>query len=382
MKGMTQRPDVTVLMPTYNDSKYVAGAISSVLSQSCANWELILIDDGSTDDTPKIIRQFADSRILHLRQENSGQLNALTNGSQHVRGKYVTILHSDDELLDNHALERSISALENCDGDGIFSDHVKIDESGEINGRAKTASAIDKFSPAILFLRGGSNLTTDAFFVNTQAFENVVSTYMLWNMPYWLKLGETRAGVLKLSKTEPWYKYRVYSENYARSAVGRFEAANGCLRTVVELGQRLDLPFAQLQRLLMKATGARLKPLFRSNRSSPHNLRGTIRDVVERYFQSVPQNIYFEGLMGFYVAFPSNRTANMSFEEDDRIFLGKDARLFFNLMERKHLPAVYESILEDAIEGFGRVVVKDRESYDKARNVIRFLNLCARVEIG
>jgi glycosyltransferase involved in cell wall biosynthesis len=67
---MFKKPEVTVLMPTYNDSKYIRGSIESLLNQSFKKWELIIID-GSTDDTPEIVKQYADKRILYLREKKA-----------------------------------------------------------------------------------------------------------------------------------------------------------------------------------------------------------------------------------------------------------------------------------------------------------------------
>ncbi len=100
-------------MPAYNEEKYVTKTINSLLDQSYKEWELIVIDDGSNDHTPEIVKQFADNddRIRYFREQNSGQLTALSYGSQFVRGEIVTLLHSDDDLMDNNALARNVSLL-------------------------------------------------------------------------------------------------------------------------------------------------------------------------------------------------------------------------------------------------------------------------------
>jgi glycosyltransferase involved in cell wall biosynthesis len=378
---MPDRPETSVLMPTYNDSKYVTTAIHSILKQRHKKWELIVID-GSTDDTPNIIREFTDDRIVYLREKSSGQLNALMTGVPSIRGKYITILHSDDELSDDKALERNVSALKNQDCDGVFSDIVKMDEIGTVSGRIRTVKSITASSPAMLFLRGGSNIIPDFFFVKKEAFGNVLSNYITWNMPYWLRFDGSRIGTLSLKMVEPWYRYRVYSENYIRSDVGKFETINGCLRTVIEVGQRLDLPFPRIQRLLAKASKMRLKSLFRRKPCSPEHLQETIQYVFRRYFSEIPENPYFRGLLGFYESYPSQRTISLKFKEDDKIFLGKDARIFFNLMQKKSLPSIYEHILEEATNGFGKVVVTSNQDYEKARNIMRFLNLFTQVEVA
>lgn len=379
---MLGKPDISLLTPTYNDSKYISTAIQSVLTQSYKNWELIIID-GSTDNTPEIVKQFAenDNRIKYFREKRIGQLNALLYGAEFVRGRYVSILHSDDEFLDDGALERNTSALRNNDYDGVFCDLLTIDGNGKIYGRTRTVNMLDSFSPALVFLRGGSNIIPDFFFVSREAFNNVLSNYVIWNMPYWLKFEEKQINALKLKKVEPWYKYRVYAENYIRSEVGKFEATNGCLRTVIEIGKRINLPFLEVQRLLARVLKTRLKPLFQPKPCSPKRLPEMMKHVLNNYYDKIPENTYFNGLAGFYNNFPSSRTIHLHLRDNDEIFLGKDARLFFNLIERKRIPTVYEYVLEEATRGFGMVVVEDKESYRKVKNMMRFLNLLSKVKI-
>jgi len=335
-KKIIENPDVSVLMPTYNDAKYIQSAIESLLNQSYTRWELLIIDDGSTDSTPAIINTFADNRIIYLRQRNSGQLNALMSGAKFLRGKFVTILHSDDEILDRVALERNVSRIKNQNCDGIFADLYQMNETGQINGVSRTINSVNFFSPAILFLNGGSNITSDVFFVKRTAFENVISTYITWNMPYWLKFNEKHVDVLRLKKIEPWYKYRVYPENYVRSEVGKFETVNGCLRTVIEIGKRLNFPFLKLQKLGVRVLKKWLKPLFIHKPSPPKQLQHMIQYVLHCYYDKIPKNPYFKALLGFYANFPSNRTISLQFKESEETFKGKDARIFFNLMEKTH----------------------------------------------
>ncbi len=376
---MIKDPQISVLMPTYNDSKYISAAMKSLLNQSYKNLELIVVD-GSTDETPKIVKEFAasDSRIKYLREQRSGQLNALAYGVQFIRGKYVTILHSDDELSDNKAFERNISTIEQSNCDGVFGDLMIMDENGDVQGMTKTAKSLDSSSPALLFLRAGSNIIPDFFFVKKEAFDSVLSSYVTWNMPYWLKFDETSVSTLKLRKVDSWYKYRVYPENYMRSDVGKFELVNGCLRTVLEIGQRINVPLLKLQVLLARVFKTRMKPLFKIGSCVPQNLREMVLRVINSYFGKVPQNLYFDGLLGFYSNFPSKRTIKLRFDED-KVFLGKDARVFYNMMGQK-LPVIYEQVLHEAFNGFGAVSVLEKD-YEKARNLLKFLNLLAKIQI-
>src|ERR1700712_3200957 len=89
-------PLVTVLMPAYNAEKYIAEAISSVLKQSFTDFELLIVNDGSTDGTEKIINSFNDSRIILISQPNKGVSAALNFGLTHSRALYVARFDADD----------------------------------------------------------------------------------------------------------------------------------------------------------------------------------------------------------------------------------------------------------------------------------------------
>jgi glycosyltransferase involved in cell wall biosynthesis len=89
-------PKVTVLMPAYNAGKYIGEAIASVLDQSFADFELLIVNDGSTDETVEVIRSFTDPRIALINQENKGIAAALNAGLVGARAPYIARFDADD----------------------------------------------------------------------------------------------------------------------------------------------------------------------------------------------------------------------------------------------------------------------------------------------
>jgi glycosyltransferase involved in cell wall biosynthesis len=89
-------PAITVLMPAYNAADYIREAIDSVLAQSFADFELLIINDGSTDDTEQIIRSYKDERIVVYNQENKGVIGALNKGLELARAEYIARFDADD----------------------------------------------------------------------------------------------------------------------------------------------------------------------------------------------------------------------------------------------------------------------------------------------
>jgi len=104
-------PKVSVLMPVYNGEIYIEQALESLLAQSEQDWELVVVDDGSTDSTPQILAKFNDARIKVVHQKNSGEACARNAGLEHAQGKYIAFLDADDFYFPN-ALEDLSSFLD------------------------------------------------------------------------------------------------------------------------------------------------------------------------------------------------------------------------------------------------------------------------------
>lgn len=109
---------VSIIIPVYNTESLISECIDSILNQSFINWELILVDDGSTDDSRRICELYAqnDHRIKVLMQENQGQGAARNYGLKHIKGKYVMFVDSDD-IIHKNILKDLLSAIieENAD---------------------------------------------------------------------------------------------------------------------------------------------------------------------------------------------------------------------------------------------------------------------------
>jgi glycosyltransferase involved in cell wall biosynthesis len=105
---------VSVVMPTYNDAKYLKSAIDDILNQTYSNFELIIVNDGSTDRTAEIIESYAkqDSRIRVFHKENGGTGSALNHGFEQARGEFGTWVSSDDNKQTNY-LEALVNVLKN-----------------------------------------------------------------------------------------------------------------------------------------------------------------------------------------------------------------------------------------------------------------------------
>ena len=134
------QPLVSIIMPVYNCEKYISEAIESVLSQSYQNWELLIVDDGSTDHSPEIIDRYAqkDVRIQSFHNKNEGVSAARNFALSKISGELVTFIDSDD-VYHPDRLQRMVQIFEkypNCDI--VFSRHTEF--TGEWKYREASSS--------------------------------------------------------------------------------------------------------------------------------------------------------------------------------------------------------------------------------------------------
>lgn len=120
-------PLVSIIVPCYNHGKYLAEALDSVIAQTYSNWECIIVDDGSTDDSANVANKYvtADERIHYLYQQNAGPSAARNNGVRNSHGKYILFLDGDNKL-ENYYAEYGVKYMENHPECTLF------------HGRAKT----------------------------------------------------------------------------------------------------------------------------------------------------------------------------------------------------------------------------------------------------
>jgi glycosyltransferase involved in cell wall biosynthesis len=129
---ITSNPKVSVVMPVFNREKFVADAAKSILNQSFTDFEFIIIDDCSTDETFKILNSINDQRIKLLKlNENRGNYYARNMGMELAKGKYICVMDSDDIALPNR-IQIQFDFMEKNGQIGICGSYVKVIDSDEI----------------------------------------------------------------------------------------------------------------------------------------------------------------------------------------------------------------------------------------------------------
>jgi glycosyltransferase involved in cell wall biosynthesis len=144
---MTPDPKVSVVMPVFNGERYLRSSIESILFQTLSDFEFIIIDDGSTDDSPAILDEYSDSRIVVVKnQSNEGIVFSLNRGLERARGKYIA-RHDADDIALPERLRAQLSFLDSHGDIDVLGTHTYlIDESGEV---LQDSSSLPPSDPSI-----------------------------------------------------------------------------------------------------------------------------------------------------------------------------------------------------------------------------------------
>lgn len=123
---------VSIITPMYNGEKYIGQTIESVVAQTYKDWEMIIVDDGSKDNSAEIVRKYTekDNRVKLIQQKNSGCASARNNALRNAKGQYICFLDSDD-LWDVDFLQEQLSFLKEKNAAFVFSSHKRIDENNK-----------------------------------------------------------------------------------------------------------------------------------------------------------------------------------------------------------------------------------------------------------
>ncbi|MCP1677147.1 glycosyltransferase involved in cell wall biosynthesis [Natronocella acetinitrilica] len=229
---MSNEPLVSIITPTYNRARFLGIAIDSVLAQTYENWELVIVDDGSTDNTPEIMEPYLkDSRIRYFRQENQGQSVARNVGIRESKGEYICFLDSDNAWLPDK-LRRSVELMEQHQNVGVlYADVITVDEDGKEISRKNMRRFSGRIAPQMLRDNCVSMNTTIA---RRRCFEEqggfsesyrVADDYELW-----LRLS---AHYEFLYVPEFFAHYRVMNDQISSDKTRRFQANERILQDFV-----------------------------------------------------------------------------------------------------------------------------------------------------
>ena len=385
---------ISIIMPTYNDADSIIETLNSISNQTYKNWQLIIINDGSTDNVESIIKEYTDNsenkeKIEYYYQENQDQLNAIKNALKYIKGDYVYILHSDDLLPSENFFEKLINvAKEKSNVDAFIGNLIIIDEESNETGIQKVSKYIpNKKSLAKLMLWLGRNLYVDTMFAKKEIFlNNIADGYLTWNMPFWVDLSNKDANILNVENLEfPILKYRVHGGNYINNEIGKLNVINGELRALTRLMQFYKIPSYKSQFYLYRIAnkfkiGDTFTPIFYNKEEDKKG--EIVKFVVQKRFnEEYKNNLFLNSIVNFYEK-NTDRTIEVNkIQENEFIYKGKDMRLFNKNLLNNNLSKLYIDIITEMENGFNKILVQQEEDIEKMIDITKFLCIYPYVKV-
>lgn len=382
---------ISVIMPSYNDAETIEASLNSVKSQNYDNWEIIVVDDGSTDNTKNKIDGFCQlnhyqEKIHYYYQENSDQLNALQRALEHTTGDYIFILHSDDMLANKNVFKMANNQLNQTNSDALIADLELVNDEGKKIGKQRVLDYYKSnrtIATQVLWL--GRNLFVDVAFWQADVFKNVVSqNYLKWNTPHWLDL---RNGVETLSVENvsfPFIKYRIHENNYINSEIGELNVLNGEIRTLTRLFPNYKLPFYNKQYTIFRVYNKlKLLSLYTPfYLKKPENKEAQILKFVinKRMGNDFKENLFLNSVVEFYEKQNNREIVIKNIDLSEKIYLGSDMRAFNkNLIENK-LSEFYLNFLSEMEKGFNQIRTTELDA-PRVKELVTFMCIDHKVKI-
>lgn len=215
---------ISVLMPTFNRAEYLAEAIDSILNQTHKDWELIVIDDGSVDSTPKLMEYYVglDQRIKYFKTENQGIAKARNTAFKHSTGNIIAVMDSDD-LCSPDRLTRQLKEIQKG-AEVCYSSYLRADENATVIDGVKVPKPKQITMETLKVDQGIPHVTIMAL---RKCFEEhpYLDKYKV-NDDYALVISWIKAGYKLSCISDPLMIVRFHTRNTSRTAWEEIQKIN------------------------------------------------------------------------------------------------------------------------------------------------------------
>ncbi|RYL89859.1 glycosyltransferase family 2 protein [Sporolactobacillus sp. THM7-4] len=216
---LIKSPEISVIIPTYNRQDFITHAIDSILSQDYKNFEILIVDDGSTDLTKEVITKYGQ-RVRYLYQKNLGPSAARNLGIRHARGKYIAFCDSDDRFLPQK-LKRQIDFLKkHPEYRFLYTWYLQVNQNGEIDQIRKPSHCKSREHLQYCLFNRKFTIRTSTVLVKKNCFKKAgLFNEKFWysqDWDMWLRLAAFyKGGCLR----EPLAEYWIHNENRSSHGV-------------------------------------------------------------------------------------------------------------------------------------------------------------------
>lgn len=383
---------ISVLIPAYNSAKTIVEALESIKNQTYQNWEIILINDGSQDETEEILRRYLGNTKLSLKytkQTHHNYFKAIRHGLKYASGETIFVLDADKILFNQNVFYRAVSTIlgEKCDGMfvGIRAMYQRLKDGKFHLVRPYYRNEVSLIKTALGL---GKNIYTNYAFWRREIFEtSVYENYLINGMPVWYN-AENNLGLRVVNGNFVGLKYRVSKKvNLGDNSLKQnnsktlFELSTN-LRTLHHIVSRINVPAystqATLYNLINRLHIASLYPsIFKQGQTS---LKEITPLVVKNIKDSELDNVYLKTIVDFSNNFDPQKTAKIVIPKGTKIYWGTEIDEFSNKLSKNMLDQFYYDLMKIISQGTTIYKIK-KDDQKKLEQILDFFTIRDYVRI-
>lgn len=383
---------ISVLIPAYNSAKTIVEALESIKNQTYQNWEIILINDGSQDETETILRRYLGNTKLPLKytkQTHHNYFKAIRHGLKYASGEIIFVLDADKILFNQNVFYRAVSTIlgEKCDGMfvGIRAMYQRLKDGKFHLVRPYYRNEVSLIKTALGL---GTNIYTNYAFWRREIFEtSVYENYLINGMPAWYN-AENNLGLRVVNGNFVGLKYRVSKKsslvnNHLKQNNSKtlFELSTN-LRTLHHIVSRINVPAystqATLYNLINRLHIASLYPsIFKQGQTS---LKEITPLVVKNIKDSELDNVYLKTIVDFSNNFDPQKTAKIVIPKGTKIYWGTGIDEFSNKLSKNTLEQFYYDLIKIISQGTTIYKIK-KDDQKKLEQILEFFTIRDYVKI-
>ncbi|WP_270253257.1 glycosyltransferase family 2 protein [Lactobacillus johnsonii] len=383
---------ISVLIPAYNSAKTIVEALESIKNQTYQNWEIILINDGSQDETEEILRRYLGNTKLPLKytkRTHHNYFKAIRHGLKYASGEIIFVLDADKILFNQNVFYRAVSTIlgEKCDGMfvGIRAMYQRLKDGKFHLVRPYYRNEVSLIKTALGL---GTNIYTNYAFWRREIFEtSVYENYLINGMPSWYN-AENNLGLRVVNGNFVGLKYRVskkvnlgdnpLKQNNSKTL---FELSTN-LRTLHHIVSRINVPAystqATLYNLINRLHIASLYPsIFKQGQTS---LKEITPLVVKNIKDSELDNVYLKTIVDFSNNFNPQKTAKIVIPKGTKIYWGTGIDEFSNKLSKNTLEQFYYDLIKIISQGTTIYKIK-KDDQKKLEQILEFFTIRDYVKI-
>ncbi len=383
---------ISVLIPAYNSAKTIVEALESIKNQTYQNWEIILINDGSQDETEEILRRYLGNTKLSLKytkQTHHNYFKAIRHGLKYASGEIIFVLDADKILFNQNVFYRAVSTIlgEKCDGMfvGIRAMYQRLKDGKFHLVRPYYRNEVSLIKTALGL---GKNIYTNYAFWRREIFEtSVYENYLINGMPVWYN-AENNLGLRVVNGNFVGLKYRVSKKvNLGDNSLKQnnsktlFELSTN-LRTLHHIVSRINVPAystqATLYDLINRLHIASLYPsIFKQGQTS---LKEITPLVTKNIKNSELNNVYLKTIVDFSNNFDPQKTTKIVIPKGTKIYWGTEIDEFSNKLSKNMLDQFYYDLMKIISQGTTIYKIK-KDDQKKLEQILDFFTIRDYVRI-